>query len=187
VLRQIFDRMNSYGKRLSRAEIFSALNAGDESDAEHTLTIDQIADHVEDGFGFGRIDADTVLRAILARRGPDVHREIRFEFDDDNRRGDLEFRNEDRDSAFAAGEEALVRAVRFLQSIGVPHVALLGYRYLLVVLTRVFAAAPGEGFVSARQQRRNRLTPRGPAPRVAGRRRWTCRWAGRSRPAGRAA
>lgn len=142
VLRQIFDRMNNYGKRLSRAEIFSALNAGDESDAEYTLTIDQIADHVEDEFGFGRIDADTVLRAILARRGPDVHREIRFEFDDDNRRGDLEFRNEDRDSAFAAGEEALVRAVRFLQSIGVPHVALLAYRYLLVVLTRVFAHHP---------------------------------------------
>ena len=142
VLRQIFDRMNNYGKRLSRAEIFSALNAGDESDAEHTLTIDQIADHVEDEFGFGRIDADTVLRAILARRGPDVHREIRFEFDDDNRRGDLEFRNEDRDSAFAAGEEALVRAVRFLQSIGVPHVALLAYRYLLLVLTRVFAHHP---------------------------------------------
>jgi hypothetical protein len=142
VLRQIFDRMNNYGKRLSRAEIFSALNAGDESDAEHTLTIAQIADHVEDEFGFGRVDADTVLRAILARRGPDVHREIRLEFDDDNRRGDLEFRNEDRDSAFAAGEEALVRAVRFLQSIGVSHVALLAYRYLLVVMARVFAHHP---------------------------------------------
>jgi hypothetical protein len=143
VLRDIFDRMNNYGKRLSRAEIFSALNAGRESDAEHTLTIAQIADHVDDQLSFGRIDADTVLRAILARRGPDVHREIRLEFDDDNRRGDLEFRNEDRDSAFLAGEEALVRAVRFLQSIGVPHVALLAYRYLLVVLTRVFAHHPG--------------------------------------------
>jgi Protein of unknown function DUF262 len=142
VLRNIFDRMNNYGKRLSRAEIFSALNAGDESDAEYTLTIGQIADHVEDQAGFGRIDADTVLRAILARRGPDVHREIRLEFDDNNRRGDLEFRKEDRDSAFAAGEEAMVRAVRFLQSIGVPHVALLAYRYLLVVLTRVFAHHP---------------------------------------------
>lgn len=142
VLRQIFDRTNNYGKQLSRAEIFSALNAGDESDANHTLSIDRIADHVEEDFGFGRIDADTVLRAILARRGPDVHREIRLEFDDDNRRGDLEFRNEDRDSALAAGEEALTRAVRFLQSIGVPHVALLAYRYLLVVLTRVFAHHP---------------------------------------------
>jgi Protein of unknown function DUF262 len=142
VLRDIFDRMNNYGKRLSRAEIFSALTAGSESDAEHTLTIARIADHVDDQLGFGRIDADTVLRAILARRGPDVHREIRLEFDDNNRRGDLEFRNEDRDSAFASGEEALVRAVRFIQLIGVPHVALLAYRYLLVVLTRVFAHHP---------------------------------------------
>ncbi|MGH3720662.1 MAG: DUF262 domain-containing protein [Pseudonocardiaceae bacterium] len=142
VLRDIFDRMNNYGKRLSRAEIFSALNAGDESDAEHTLGIGQIADHVEDQTGFGRVDPDTVLRAILARRGPDVEREIRLEFDDNNRRGDLEFRNEDRDFAFVAGEEALVRAVRFLRSIGVPHVALLTYRYLLVVLTRVFAHHP---------------------------------------------
>lgn len=142
VLRDIFDRMNNYGKRLSRAEIFSALNAGRESDAEHTLTIAQIADHVDDQLGFGQVDADTVLRAILARRGPDVHREIRLEFDDDNRRGDLEFSNEGRDSAFVAGEDALVRAVRFLQSIGVPHVALLAYRYLLVVLTRVFAHYP---------------------------------------------
>ncbi len=141
VLRDIFDRMNNYGKRLSRAEIFSALNAGRESDADDTLTIAQIADHVDGQLGFGRIDADTVLRAILARRGPDVHREIRLEFDDD-RRGDLEFPNEDRDSAFAAGEDALVRTVRFLQSIGVPHVALLAYRYLLVVLTRVFAHHP---------------------------------------------
>ncbi|MBV9012710.1 MAG: DUF262 domain-containing protein [Pseudonocardiales bacterium] len=142
VLRDIFDRMNNYGKRLSRAEVFSALTAGRESDVEHTLALDQIADHVEEQFGFGRVDADTVLRAILARRGPDVQREIRLEFDDDNRRGDLEFRNEDRDSAFAAGEQALIRAVHFLQSVGVPHVALLAYRYLLVVLTRVFAHHP---------------------------------------------
>ncbi|MGH3868041.1 MAG: DUF262 domain-containing protein [Pseudonocardiaceae bacterium] len=140
-LSDIFDRMNNYGTRLSRAEIFSVLNAGSEFDAEDSLTVDQIADHLEDQAGFGRVDADTVLRAILARRGPDVQREIRLEFDDD-RRGDLEFRNEDRDSAFAAGEEALFRAVRFLQSIGVPHVTLLAYRYLLVVLTRVFAHYP---------------------------------------------
>jgi Protein of unknown function DUF262 len=142
VLSDIFDRMNNYGTRLSRAKIFSTLNAGSKFDAEGSLTVDQIADHVEDRAGFGRIDADTVLRAILARRGPDVQREIRLEFDDNNRRVDFEFRNEDRDSAFAAGEEALFRAVRFLQSIGVPHVTLLAYRYLLVVLSRIFAHYP---------------------------------------------
>lgn len=140
-LQDIFDRMNNYGKRLSRAEIFSALNAGSESDATRKLDLKQIADHIEDRLGFGRIDADTVLLAILARRGTDVHREIRLEFDNDRRAG-VEFPNEDRDRAFVAGEEALFRAVRFIQSIGVPHFAMLPHRYLLVVLTRVLAHYP---------------------------------------------
>lgn len=140
-LQDIFDRMNNYGKRLSRAEIFSALNAGSEADATRKLDLKQIADHVEDRLGFGRIDADTVLLAILARRGMDVRREIRLEFDDDRRAG-VEFPNENRDTAFVEGEQALVRAVRFIQSIGVPHFALLPYRYLLVVLTRVLAHYP---------------------------------------------
>lgn len=149
VLREIFDRMNNYGKRLSRAEIFSALNAGKESEAEHALTFERISEHIEQQLDFGRIDADTVLRAILARRGPDVQREIRLEFDEGRRSG-LDFHNEDRDSAFAAGEAALFRAVRFLQSIGVPHFTLLTYRYLLVVLTRVFAHHPDPDPVNLR-------------------------------------
>ena len=140
-LQDIFDRMNNYGKRLSRAEIFSALNAGSEADATSKLDLEQIADHVEDALGFGRLDADTVLRAILARRGADVQREIRIEFDD-NRRTGVEFPNEGRDVAFEAGQDALFRAVQFLQSIGVPHFALLPYRYLIVVLTRAFAHYP---------------------------------------------
>lgn len=140
-LQDIFDRMNNYGKRLSRAEIFSALNAGSDTDATRKLDLDQIADHVEGEFGFGRVDANTVLRAVLARRGADVEREIRLEFDD-NRRAGVEFPHEGRDDAFKAGEDALHRAVQFLQSAGVPHFALLPYRYLLVVLTRVFAHHP---------------------------------------------
>lgn len=142
VLQDIFDRMNNYGKRLSRAEVFSALNAGPEAGAGNRLTLDRIAEHIGDQYGFGEIDADTVLRAILARRGPDVQREIRLEFDVTDRRGVLEFRDEDEETAFAAGEAALGRAVAFLLRAGVPHVALLPYRYLLVVLTRVFAHHP---------------------------------------------
>lgn len=143
VLQDIFDRMNNYGKRLSKAEIFSALFAGDESEQDKTLTIDVIAAHVDERFGFGRVDSDTVLRAILARRGPNPEREIRTEFDDENRREVVEFPGEDRDTAFQAGEEALGRAISFLQNdAGVPHFSLLAYRYLLVVLTRIFAHFP---------------------------------------------
>ncbi|MBB2909617.1 hypothetical protein FHS43_000863 [Streptosporangium becharense] len=155
VLQDIFDRMNNYGKRLSKAEIFSALYAGEESAQDRTLTIDLIATHVDEQFGFGRIDNDTVLRAMLARRGPDPEREIRTEFDDENRREVIEFPGEDRDTAYQAGEEALARAVRFLQNeVGVPHFSLLAYRYLLIVLTRVFAHFPDPDPANRRLLRR---------------------------------
>ncbi len=135
VLQDIFDRMNNYGKRLSRAEIFTALNSGDENSPDDSLTLENIADRINDDFDFGKLDNDTVLAAILARRGPDVRRDIRKEFmrDDD----------EGRDAAYSIGEDALRLAVRFLQqTVGVPHLSMLAYRYLLVVLARVFAFYP---------------------------------------------
>ena len=134
VLQDIFDRMNNYGKRLSRAEIFSALNAGDEADKDQSLSFDGIADRIDVDLHFGRIDNDTVLGAILSRRGPEVRRDIRNEFIGND---------EGRDVAYRAGEEALRHAVIFLQThAGVPHVSMLAYRYLLVVLSRLFAFYP---------------------------------------------
>ncbi|MDQ2707100.1 MAG: hypothetical protein M3Z25_05470 [Actinomycetota bacterium] len=126
------------------------MNAGPEAEADDGLTIGRIGEHIDDRFSFGRVDSDTVLRAILARRGPDVQREIRLEFDEKNRRGVQEFRNEGKDRAFSAGEDALARAVAFLLEIGVPHFTLLPYRYLLIVLTRVFAHHPQPDPTNAR-------------------------------------
>lgn len=142
VLQDIFDRMNNYGKRLSRAEVFSALNAGPEFEADDRLTISRIAAYIDDRLNFGEIDADTVLLAILARRGPDIQREIRLEFETSDRRSASEFSHEDKDTAFAEGQKALERAVEFLVANGVPHFTLLPYRYLLIVLARVFAHHP---------------------------------------------
>ncbi|MYV51224.1 DUF262 domain-containing protein [Streptomyces sp. SID3212] len=137
VLQDIFDRMNNYGKRLKRAEVFSALYAGDESKQDETLTIERIGHGINVERQFGTIDDDTILRAILARRGPDVTRDIHHEFDNGQ---------EDRDAAYKAGEEALLRAVKFVQEqAGVPHFHLLPYRFLLVVLTRFFAHYPDPG------------------------------------------
>lgn len=139
VLEDIFDRMNNYGKRLTRAEIFSALFAGEEGAKDQTSTLDRIAQNINDDFDFGLIDNDTVLQAVLARRAPDVHREIRNEFGEAARTF-IEFPDEDRDTAYAQGEESIRRAVRFLQTAsGVPHFTLLPYKYPLVVLTRLFA------------------------------------------------
>lgn len=135
VLQDIFDRMNNYGKRLSRAEVFSALNAGDESLREESITFNRIAERIDVDYGFGTLDNDTVLGAVLARRGPEVRRDIRSEFASDG--------DEGRDAAYEAGDAALRRAVLFLQEeAAVPHVALLAYRYLLVVLARLFALYP---------------------------------------------
>ncbi|WP_406084524.1 DUF262 domain-containing protein [Streptomyces virginiae] len=143
VLTDIFDRMNNYGKRLSRAEIFSALFAGPEEDSADRLSIPRIAEQVAARSGFGTIDANTVLHAILARRGPDPTRDIRSEFDDSSRRTAPEFPGEDRDTAYGQGEQALALAISFLQEkAGVPHASFLTYKALLVVLTRFFAHFP---------------------------------------------
>ncbi|WP_205648143.1 DUF262 domain-containing protein [Actinomadura rubteroloni] len=150
VLQDIFDRMNNYGKRLSRAEVFSALFAGHESKKGESLTFDVIAQNVEEELGFGVIDNDTVLKAVLARRGPDTAREIRNEFSDEREprgtqsgRAIIEFPDEDRDTAYRLGEAGIKRAVEFLQDeVGVPHFSMLPYRHLLIALTRFFAHFP---------------------------------------------
>ncbi|MFJ9328781.1 DUF262 domain-containing protein [Streptomyces sp. NPDC101230] len=143
ILTDIFDRMNNYGKRLNRAEIFSALYAGPEEGAEERLNLSRIADRIAARTGFGTIDTDTVLASILARRGPDPSRDIRNEFSSVGRRTAPEFEDEDQYAAYGEGEEALVRAIGFLQAEAeVPHIALLVYRALLVVLTRFFAHFP---------------------------------------------
>ncbi|GAB4376983.1 MAG: hypothetical protein Kow00121_25230 [Elainellaceae cyanobacterium] len=140
VLRDIFDRMNNYGKRLTRAEVFSALHRSSKNDGK-THSLADIVLRIGETYLFGEMDDDTVLRAILARRGPDVTRDIRVEFD--RERVSREFPEETPDQAYRAGEQALVHAVRFLQNeAGVPHFSFLAYRYLLVVLTRFFAYYP---------------------------------------------
>lgn len=140
VLRDIFDRMNNYGKRLTRAEVFSALHGGPRDDGK-SYRIADIVLSISATYLFGEIDDDTVLRAILARRGPDVTRDIRTEFS--QKRVPREFPDETPDQAYRAGEKALSQAVYFLQNeAGVPHFSFLSYRYLLVVLTRFFSHYP---------------------------------------------
>ncbi len=123
VLRDIFDRMNNYGKRLSRAEVFSALHPGQVESLEPHSRFLNIVETIDQERGFGQLDEDTVLRAVLARRGGDVTREIRLEFTDHTRNG-RDFGDESPEVAYREGERAIVRAVTFLQDeAGVPHFA----------------------------------------------------------------
>lgn len=142
VMQDIFDRMNSSGKRLRRAEIFSAIYAADEERVDEALSVAAIGDHIAGDTTFGRIDDDTILQVILSRRGSDPTRDIRKEFDT-AAAGRSDFPGEGRDVAHRAGAEALRRTVTFLQDrAGVPHVSFLPYRFLLVVLSRFFAHFP---------------------------------------------
>ncbi|MFI5860875.1 DUF262 domain-containing protein [Streptomyces sp. NPDC051546] len=154
VLTDIFDRMNNFGRKLNRGEIFSALYSGEEKGADERLTLAKISDNVAARTGFGSIDIGTVLASVLARRGPDPMRDIRVEFSA-GRRKQSEFPDEGELTAFSQGEEALVRAVDFLiQEVGVPHISLLPYRALLVTLTRFFAHFPEPNQNSLRLLRR---------------------------------
>lgn len=142
VLRDIFDRMNNYGKRLSRAEVFSALHPGQGSGLEPASDFQRISESIHAERGFGLVDGDTILRSVLARRGGNVSRDIRVEFLASTREA-RDFGAETAETAYREGELALLRAVTFLQEdAGVPHFAFLPYRYLLVVLTRFFAHFP---------------------------------------------
>lgn len=141
-LRQIYDRMNNAGKRLSRAEAFWGLFAPDEKTAATSISFSTLQDHVDQALHWGRIDDDTILRLFLARRGPDVTRDIHLEFDDE-RRPAIDFPKEGREEAHQLALEALEKAVRFLRDeAGVPHFTFLAYRYLLAVLVRFFALYP---------------------------------------------
>ncbi|WP_083518877.1 GmrSD restriction endonuclease domain-containing protein [Serinicoccus chungangensis] len=132
VLTDIFDRMNNYGKRLTRAEVFSALHSDADS---NDWTFQRIVREIHDATAFGYIDENTVLSALLATRGPDVKRDIRTEFDEANA--------DERRAAYQNTYDSLRRAIDFLQrEAGVPHLTFLPYKYLLVVLARYFAFYP---------------------------------------------
>jgi hypothetical protein len=90
---------------------------------------------------FGQLDDDTVLRAVLARRGGDVTRDIRSELKDGSINRDVG--EEPPVATYQKGQRAIELAIEFLQEhAGVPHFSFLPYRYLLVVLTRFFAHFP---------------------------------------------
>lgn len=126
-LRIIFDRMNTFGRRLTQAEVFQSLHAatGGAEPADLRALVEEVRD-----LGFGSLQEDTVLRAVLALRGGDPYRDFRKEFRE----------QENPAAAFTATSEALRHTVDFLQrEVGIPHLRALPYVYVIPVLTRFFA------------------------------------------------
>lgn len=126
-LRDIFDRMNTYGQSLKAEEVFNALHSvpgeSDPSDL-HTLAEDVLA------FGFGELSERILMQSLLAIRAPRIDRDFRDEFRN----------NADRHSAFVKTEQAIEQIVEFLRNIAdIPHIRLLPYTLYIPILARFVA------------------------------------------------
>ncbi|WP_082958735.1 DUF262 domain-containing protein [Mycobacterium sp. E3198] len=136
VLRVVFDRINSAGKRLRGSEIFDAIHG---STGGVPLTAGAIADRLDQATDFGRLDEQIVYQAILVRRHPDVTRDAHTEFSAE-RSSRSAFGAESKTDAYERTEAALERVIRFLQDrAGIPHFTFVPYRFHPLVLTRFFA------------------------------------------------
>lgn len=128
LLREVFDRVNSAGKPISRAQVFHALFAGNEEPGSPAAVAAELR-----RLRFGNLEESRIVQSLLALRGGDVQRNIRFEFD-----------NNDADSAdwFYQTERALSRSIEFLRSEGVRHLLLIPNTLPIPVLAAFFHLHP---------------------------------------------
>lgn len=126
-LREIFDRLNNFGKQLRREEVFEALHAvkpGMEPSGLRSLSLDVR------GFGFGKFPDSVLMQAVLAIRGSQVDRDFRNEFHSDD----------DRHKAFLETRRALGNTVEFMRDeCNIPHQRLVPYSLFIPVLARYCA------------------------------------------------
>lgn len=131
VLRQIFDRTNSSGKALTAAEVFDALH-GAQTPGE-PASLREVALELRD-LGFGEVEQDLVLRALLAVRGRDPARGFR------------QIPREDVPMALAETASALRQAITFVKTVAqFPHIELLPYTLPLATLSYFFHEHRGPG------------------------------------------
>jgi hypothetical protein len=127
-LRDIFDRMNTYGQSLKSEEVFNALHSvpGEKNPSD----LHSLADDVR-AFGFGDFSERILMQSLLAIRGPRVDRDFRNEFQN----------NADRHNAFIETEEAIMQVIIVLRDIAeIPHIKLLPYTLYVPLLARFVAA-----------------------------------------------
>lgn len=127
LLREVFDRVNTAGKPITRAQVFHALFAGDAAPGSPRSVVIGLR-----SLGFGDLDESRVVQSLLAVRGGDVQRDIRDEF----------VSSEDPADWYDEVEQALTRSISFLRAQGVPHLLLLPNGLPLPVLAAFFYLHP---------------------------------------------
>jgi hypothetical protein len=123
LLREVFDRVNSAGKPISRAQVFHALFGNDEEPGSPSSVLRALRP-----LRFGDIGESRVVQSVLAVRGGDIQRDIHGEFDTD----------EDPADWYDNAEQALTRSISFLRSEGVPHVLMMPNTTPIPVLAAFF-------------------------------------------------
>jgi Protein of unknown function DUF262 len=123
LLREVFDRVNSAGKPITRAQVFHALFASDTIPGSPSVVVKELQ-----RLKFGSLDENRVVQSLLALRGGDVLRDFHDEFS----------ATDDPYDWYDRTERALTRAIDFLRHEGVPHISLMPYTLPLPVLAAFF-------------------------------------------------
>ncbi|MDR1295025.1 MAG: DUF262 domain-containing protein [Bifidobacteriaceae bacterium] len=142
-LRQVFDRMNNFGKRLSKAEVFDALHGTGTRSTGQEDRFRTIGDRLDATTTFGRVADTTLMYSFLARRGGDPSRDVHHEFSAARppKRGSLAGETSAR--AYADFETIVARAIAFFQDVArIPHIAFLPYQFVFVTVAGYLAHFP---------------------------------------------
>lgn len=132
LLREVFDRVNSAGKSMTRAQVFHALFANDSEPGSPATVVSELQRS-----GFGAIPENRVVQSLLALRGGNVSRDLHVEFDD----------NEDPADWYERTERALAKTIEFLRGEGVDHQLMLPTSFPLPVLAAFFHLHPEPAYV----------------------------------------
>lgn len=130
VLQEIFDRTNTFGKRMTKGEVFSALNTTEDRDDTGVVGLEREVKAL--GFGLPT-GGNTLSYCVLAVRSRDVFRDFRKEL-----AAPIDWHNAMTETAAAFGR---VRDFLALDA-DVPHFHLVPYQHQLVGLVRFFAVHP---------------------------------------------
>jgi hypothetical protein len=128
-IREIFERLNTTGKRLTATEIFAALQRGRQGADLRELAIEFKE------LGFGTLDEDWLLKAVAAILGVDVTKNLGETLHgiETGRIGE----------GISDAAQSIRRVVQFLrQDASIAHIELLPYRFPLVPLTKFFHLNP---------------------------------------------
>ncbi len=124
MVREVFDRLNTGGKRLSKTEVFSAIDQPEGSAHGIRQTQDALA-----SLKFGRLDDDIILKSLQAVLGEDVTQPFRPRWS-----------RAERELAFEKTVAALKQTIVFLRrDAHVPHSTLLPYSLPVALLARFFS------------------------------------------------